>query len=195
MAAMKLKVNVGTRNPVKLAAVEAVFARVFDAELEVRAVAVEPGVPAEPFGEEVARGALQRARQALRAREGDFGVGIEAGLVWNPVFGVYFDVQFCAIVDRAGRVTAGHGPGFVYPPEVIAQVKRGRPVGEVMAELTGIPEIGRREGSVGYLSRGLLTRKELTEQAVLAALIPRIRPELYPYPDLGLGSDSGLDLG
>lgn len=172
-----LKVNVGTRNPVKVAAVEAVFARVFGPELEVRGVAVDSGVPPEPFGEEIARGALQRAKRALQ--DADYGVGIEAGLVWNEVLQTHFDVQFCVIVDRSGRVTAGHGPGFVYPPQVLAEVKRGRAVGEVMAELTGIPEIGRREGSVGYLSKGLLTRQKLTEQAVLAALIPRIRPELY----------------
>ena len=165
----------------KVAAVEAVFTRAFGPELEVeaRAVAVESGVPAEPFGEEIARGALQRARQALQ--EADYGVGIEAGLVWNEVLQTYFDVQFCVIIDRSGRVTAGHGPGFVYPPMVLAEVKRGRAVGEVMAELTGIPEIGRREGSVGYLSKGLITRRELTEQAVLAALIPRLRPELYEH--------------
>jgi inosine/xanthosine triphosphatase len=76
-------------------------------------------------------------------------------------------------------MSVGHGPGFVYTARVIEEVKKGRAVGEVMGELTGIPDIGRREGSVGYLSKGLLTRKELTEQAVLAALIPRIRLELY----------------
>jgi len=171
-----IKVNVGTRNPVKAEAVESVFSRVYG-KVEVALVEVDPGVPSEPFGEEIAQGAIRRAREALQ--DGDFGVGIEAGLVWNRVLRTYFDVQFCAIIDREGRLTVGHGPGFVYPPRVIEEVKGGRAVGEVMGELTGIPDIGRREGSVGYLSKGLLTRKELTEGAVLAALIPRIRPELY----------------
>jgi len=171
-----IKVYVGSQNPVKAEAVKIVFSRAIGA-VEVELVEVDPGVPSEPFGEEIAQGAVRRARQALR--DGDFGVGIEAGLVWNEVLRTYFDVQFCAILDREGRLTVGHGPGFVYPPQVIEVVKRGRAVGEVMGELTGIPEIGRREGSVGYLSKGLLTRRELTEQAVLAALIPRIRPELY----------------
>jgi len=171
-----VKVHVGSRNPVKAAAVERVFSRAFGA-VEVELFAVDPGVPPEPFGEEIAQGAVRRARRALG--EADFGVGIEAGLAWNEAIKTYFDVQFCAIVDREGRLTVGHGPGFVYPPKVVAEVKRGRAVGEVMGKLTGIPDIGRREGAVGYLSKGLLTRQELTEQAVLAALIPRIRPELY----------------
>lgn len=170
-----IKVHVGSQNPVKAEAVKSVFSRLSAVAVEL--VEVDSGVPTEPFGEEIAQGAVHRAREALK--DADFGVGIEAGLVWNGTLKTYFDVQFCAIIDREGRLTVGHGPGFVYPPKVIAEVKKGRAVGEVMEELTGIPEIGRREGSVGYLSEGLLTRRELTEQAVIAALIPRIRPELY----------------
>ncbi len=170
------KVHVGTRNPVKAEAVSIAFARMLG-QVEVQAVGVDPGVPAEPFGEEIARGAVRRARQALG--DGDYGVGIEAGLSWNEVLRTYFDVQFCAIIDKDGVITAGHGPGFVYPPKVLAQVKQGRAVGEVMGQLTGIPDIGKREGSIGFLSKGALTRTELTQQAVLAALIPRIRPEMY----------------
>jgi len=175
---MVLKVHVGSRNPVKAEAVEEVFSRAFG-EVEVKLVEVDPGVPKEPFGEEIEIGAIRRARQALASGEGDFGVGIEAGLVWNEVLRTYFDVQFCAVLDREGKLTFGHGPGFVYPPKVIEEVRKGRAVGEVMSGLTGIPEIGRKEGSIGYLSKGLLTRKELTEQAILAALIPRLCPELY----------------
>ncbi len=175
---MALKVHVGSQNPLKAKAVRRVFSRLLDpVELEVSLVKVEPGVPKEPFGEEIPLGAVRRAKEALKGA--DFGVGIEAGLVWNEALQVYFDVQFCAILDQKGRLTFGHGSGFVYPPKVIEEVKRGRAVGEVMSELTGIPEIGRKAGSVGYLSKGALTRTELTEQAVLAAMIPRIRPELY----------------
>ncbi|MGQ9477779.1 MAG: inosine/xanthosine triphosphatase [Candidatus Bipolaricaulia bacterium] len=177
---MALKVHVGSQNPLKAEAVRRVFSRILGpvGELEVSLVKVEPGVPKEPFGEEIALGAVRRAKEALKGA--DFGVGIEAGLVWNEALQVYFDVQFCAILDQEGRLTVGHGSGFVYPPKVIEEVvKKGRAVGEVMSELTGIPEIGRKAGSVGYLSKGALTRTELTEQAVLAAMIPRIRPELY----------------
>ena len=60
-----LKVNVGTRNPLKVEAVRAVFARAFG-PVEVEAVEVDPGVPKEPFGEEIARGAVRRAREALK---------------------------------------------------------------------------------------------------------------------------------
>jgi non-canonical (house-cleaning) NTP pyrophosphatase len=48
-----------------------------------------------------------------------------------------------------------------------------------MSEITEIEEIGHKMGSVGYLSDGMIDRTSLTEIAVLMALIPRIKKELY----------------
>lgn len=180
-----MRVYVGSTNPVKGEAVRRVFARAFPPEadsLRVELVAVDSGVPAQPRDLEVPRGAATRARAAWAASggEADFGVGIEAGLLRCEPLNTYFDVQFCAIVDREGKITVGHGAGFVYPPRVLrAVLEEGRTVGEAMAELSKIPDIGKRMGAIGYLSRGLLDRTQLTEQAVLMALIPRLRPELY----------------
>jgi inosine/xanthosine triphosphatase len=171
-----VRVHVGSNNPIKAQAVKNVFERVFG-PTEVRLLSVESGVPGQPFDDDTVRGACERARKALQ--DADFGVGIEAGLIWNRELKLYFDVQFCAIISQDGKLTVGHGSGFVYPPRVIEEVLQGRTVGEVMSELTGIEKIGHKGGAIGYLSKNLLTREQLTEQAVLMALIPRIRPELY----------------
>ena len=48
-----------------------------------------------------------------------------------------------------------------------------------MEELTGRKGIGRTTGAIGFLSGGRMDRTKLTEAAVLMALIPRIRKELY----------------
>ena len=174
-----MRVHVGSGNPVKREAVRRVFARAFpDERLEVELVPVASGVPPQPVDEQVARGAVTRARAALRGA--DYGVGIEAGLIHHPELKLHFDVQFCAIVDRRGWLTVGHGPGFVYPPQVLERVlKGGETVGRAMEALTGIERIGHKMGAIGFLSRGLLDRTQLTEQAVLMALLPRLRPDLY----------------
>lgn len=176
-----MRIHVGSTNPVKQEAVRRAFKRVFpDAELETRLLDVSTHlteIPEQPFDGDVARGALGRAKAALR--DADFGVGIEAGLIWSEPVGAYFDVQYCAVIDRHGQVTVGHGPGFVYPDWVIGQVLADRTVGEAMEARTGIENIGRRLGAIGYLSDGLIDRTQLTEQAVLMALLPRIRPERY----------------
>lgn len=171
-----LRVNVGSDNEVKISAVESVLKPLYGS-IEIRSVDVPSRVPEQPRNEEVPQGAINRAKAAIM--NAHLGIGIEAGLFWHDALQSYLDVQFCAIVDSMGRITVGHGPGFCYPPVVIEKVRAGKSVGEAMQELTGIQAIGRKSGAVGYLSKGLIDRRKLTEMAVIAAFIPRIRPELY----------------
>lgn len=174
----RIVVSVGSENRNKLEATETVFSKVFK-EVEVRPIKVRVSVSEQPFGRDTVKGAVERARNAITKGGGDFGVGIEAGLHWNTTAKNYFDVQYCAIVDKLGNITIGHGSGFCYPKSVIDDVKKGATVGEAMETLTGIKNIGEKMGAIGYLSKGMLSREKLTEQAVLMALIPRIRKELY----------------
>jgi inosine/xanthosine triphosphatase len=62
---------------------------------------------------------------------------------------------------------------------VVEEVLAGREVGDVMDELTGVDELGRKRGAVSFLSGGLLDRTGNTEQCVLMAMIPRMNPSLY----------------
>jgi inosine/xanthosine triphosphatase len=176
-----MRIAVGSSNPVKVKAVERVFARFF--HISVSMVNVSTGVPPQPVGLEVTiRGAVSRARNALAASDGaDLGVGIEAGLI--PVPGSlsgYMDQQFAAIIDRSGRVTLGGGSSFEYPPSIVSRVlEEGIEIGTAMDRLTGIHELGQKQGAIGYFSKGYLDRTALSEQAVLMALLPRLHQELY----------------
>ncbi len=167
-----MKIAVGSLNPVKINAVKEVFTQ-FYPNAEVVGVKPEPGVSEQPFGlEETIRGAVQRAESALK--HGSIGIGIEAGLIEIPYSEVGFlDIHFCVIADHE-RTTIGSSTGFEYPSIIISQAKGGMDVGRAMEELSGIKGIGRKKGAVGYLSDGVLTRKELCRQAILAALIPRM---------------------
>src|SRR5437867_5651956 len=174
----RLRVNVGSTNPVKVRAVANAFERVFSKfPPRVKAVAVTSKVPEQPFEAAAIEGAMNRAREALK--EADYGVGIEAGLFWNEQVRDFLDVQYCAIVDKRGRVTLGHGAGFEYPPFVVERVKAGRTVGDAMDELTGKKDIGTTTGAIGFLTEGRMDRTRLTEDAVLMAMVPRIRKDLY----------------
>lgn len=177
-----LRVAVGSRNPAKIEAVQKIFSKLYeDMPLEVNGVETPSGVPAQPFGEETIEGAVNRAKSALEKTNADIGVGVEAGLFKFPyTLTGYLDIQWCAIIDREGRLTVGCNSGFEQPPEVIEHVlKEKREIGEVMEKLTGINRLGNGVGAVGVLSKGKLTRKELTEQAVLMAMIPRLNEKIY----------------
>ncbi|MFQ6085679.1 MAG: inosine/xanthosine triphosphatase [Candidatus Bathyarchaeia archaeon] len=158
----------GSTNPVKIKATKGVFKRLFG-EVDVRGVKV-PTYVRQPIGyRQTIRGSVRRARKARKqSPNADFTVGIEAGLIpCTSAHSGYFDQQFAAVMDKRGIITIGGGSAFEYPECVVKEVtKKRREVGEIMEELSGIREIGEKQGAIGYLSHGQLNRIELTEQAL-----------------------------
>lgn len=172
-------INVGSRNPVKINAVKNVFSN-YIKNFRINGIEVGSGVKSQPTSrEEIMKGAFNRAINALG--EGDYGIGIEAGVIFYEKFDIFIDVQYCFIVDCQGRVSFGHGSGFAYPQSFNEEIRKGREVGEIMAEVSGIENIGKSIGAIGYLTRGVLSREYLTEQSVLSALIPRLNSGLYRF--------------
>jgi inosine/xanthosine triphosphatase len=162
------RVGIATQNSVKVRATKNAFRRVFG-DVEIVVVPWKGGK--QPFDHEIQSGAMERAKHAYEKTHPDFGVGIEAGLC-RMCLG-YIDLQVAAIYDGS-TFTVGSGPGFQHPGDVIMKVMKGKSVGEAMEEFSGIKEIGRKGGAIGYLSKGIIKREEITETAVLMALVPRI---------------------
>ena len=165
-------IAVGSLNQVKVSAVRTVMERVYG-EVRITAVDVPSGVPPQPFESQTHEGSRNRALAALG--DHDMGVGIEAG-VFEMLDGLY-DVQHCTIVSKDGRETYGQGSGFRYPDSIAGMVRGGMTVGDAVHEVYGDTDIGKKQGAVGLLSKGLIDRKTLTEQSVIAAMIPRIWDE------------------
>ena len=181
-----IDIAVGSANMVKVSAVRSVMERVYG-DVRLTAIDVDSGVPPQPFGDQTHQGSLNRARAALGSHE--MAVGIEAG-VFEMLDGLY-DIQHCTIIDSQGRETYGQGSGFRYPDAVAALVRSGRTVGESLREIYGDTDIGKKQGAVGLLSKGLIDREKLTEQAVIAAMIPRLWDERTCFRDRG--SDTAPD--
>ena len=166
-----MDIAVGSVNRVKVEAVRSVMERIYG-NVRITAADVPSGVPEQPFGDETRQGAVNRAYVALG--DHDMSVGIEAGVFEMP--GGLYDIQHCAVLDRDGGLTLGMGSGFRYPDAVADIVRKGETVGRAMALVYGEADIGHREGAIGFLTRGLLDRKALTEQSVMAAMVPRLSP-------------------
>ena len=79
-----MRINVGSKNPVKLAAIRDVMEARFPGA-DFAPVAVDSGVPDQPVGlEQTLGGAMNRARAAF-ALSCDLAVALESGLVPMPV--------------------------------------------------------------------------------------------------------------
>lgn len=165
------KVAVGSRNPVKLAAVRAVLGTVAPTA-SVEAVAVGSGVPDQPFGDdETIRGALERARAARELLNADFGVGLEGGVVEMPD-GTMRTCAWAAVVARDGRHGVGGSLAMPLPDSVARLIRDGVELGHAMDQLTGQTETKHGAGAVGILTAGLVDRQRAYEVLVAYALAP-----------------------
>ena len=171
-----MKVVVGSTNPTKVEGTKRAFEQFFG-EVEIIPRPTDSGVPAQPFNQDVIRGAINRAVKSFH--NCDFSVGVEAGFFSfeNTLTG-YIDFQV-AVVYNGDKFTIGFGPGFEFPPTVVMEALKGREVGNAMSELTGIENIGKKFGAVYYLTKGVISRAELTRIAVTMALIPWINRKIY----------------
>lgn len=186
-----LRIAVGSDNPSKIDGVRQAFARAFPRmRLEVHGFKVRSGVGEQPVGyARTSLGARNRAQAAWRAWPScDYAVGLESGLI---PFGSgsgssirFFDIQF-GCIDDGKTVSSGCSMGFPLPQKIqekmIKNPKSSSPrvvgsLGSVVDKLAGQKHVGRQKGAIHFLSRGLLERKEMTEQAVLCALVERRSP-------------------
>jgi inosine/xanthosine triphosphatase len=172
-----VKVIVGSKNPVKVEGVKQAFQHYFD-EVEISSREVDSGVGKQPFNNESIRGAINRALKSY-SNEFDFSVGVEAGLFsFKRTITGFIDFQVAAIYN-GHRITIGFGPGFEYPPFVVEEVLKGKEVGDVMDEFTGIKNLGEKTGAIHFLTKGRISRIDLTRLSVITALIPWINKEIY----------------
>jgi len=166
-----MNVYVATRNRIKLRAVRDAWEEWHrDVEANVGAVDPPAGLPEQPLGDDVARGAIARAKEGMTPSDADFGVGIEAGLIRLPGTDAWLSCQVCAIVDRAGRISLGTGPGYALPEELRAAVLAGTPLREALRISPSIDGTEDR-GAIHPLSDGRLDRYGITLDAVRMALV------------------------
>ena len=194
---------VGSTNPVKINAVKQVFSIFFPKKnTTVKSLDVSSEVSNQPIElNNVVKGAVKRAKNALKEakkifpiyfenedkneKEKDeeiFSIGIEAGLVSIPfTISGYLDYQFCAIIDKTGKISIGSNSGWEYPSEVINSIINNRDleIADIMAKISGDDEIKHRGGAIGYFSKGKLKREELTRQGIFMALIPWMNQDKY----------------
>jgi inosine/xanthosine triphosphatase len=176
----KIILAVGTKNPAKIDGVRLAFSRYYS-DIDVRPVDSSSVAKAQPRGlEEMTAGATARAKFALSKVGGDFGIGVEAGIF--TIGDVYFDNQVAAIADPSGKVSLGHSAGYSLPKKDMDRLfKDGRELERWAEEVSGIKEVGDKGGLIKHLTRGRLTRTDLTEQCVITALIPWLHRNVYGF--------------
>ena len=178
-----MRINIGSKNQIKVDAVKEVIKDYdFLSKAEIFPLEVSSEVYKQPKSlKETIEGAMKRAKNAFK--DCDYSFGIESGLMKVPNTKTgYMDVSVCVIYDGK-EFHIGLSSSFEYPTEVTKLVfSEELDIDEAMYKLnlTENKRIGRSEGVIGFLTKGRLTRKDYTKQAIITALIHLENPELYP---------------
>ena len=176
-----MKILVGSKNPVKLNAVEEAFSLYFDS-LEIVGLSVNSDVPDQPINEETYVGAENRAnhlrqiniKQSLNA---EYFVGIEGGI--QQTYNKWFAFGCMCIINKSGKISFGTSAHFELPEVVIKQLLDRKELGHVMDDIMKQENTKQRGGAISFFTNGKMNRKELYIPGLISALIPFQHEQMY----------------
>jgi len=176
-----MEILVGSENPVKVEAAEEVFSKYFG-QINVTGVKVSSKVSAQPVDEEIFEGAKNRALELKKLNEqqnlqADFFVGIEGGI--KKLYSKWFALGVGCVIDNQAKIGYGLSPCFELPESIVEQLLSGSKLGEVMEKVSDKDNIRQREGAIGFLSKGMMDRKNLYVHCLISALVPFLNKDLY----------------
>ncbi|SNS51070.1 inosine/xanthosine triphosphatase [Ekhidna lutea] len=174
-----MKVIVASKNPVKINATQLGFGQVFPNErFDIEGIAVPSGVSDQPMTNgETLQGAKNRAEQAkIEIPEAGFWVGIEGGIE-ETVEGM--EAFAWVVILAKNQKGQSRTSTFFLPPKVRTLVLQGAELGHANDQVFEDHNSKQKGGAVGSLTNGLLGRTAYYEQAVILALIPFVKKEIY----------------
>lgn len=163
---------VGSKNPVKVNAVTEA-ANLFWDNPKILTFDAPSRVSEMPISAQEARiGAKNRARAAFEMTEADIGIAHEGGV--TSITGDWY--LFATVVSTNGDNYYWGGEIKIKLPQIIsAQIGDGsEELGSIMDRMLDQPNTKQKGGTIGYLSKGAVTREEAFKFNTIQALIPWI---------------------
>lgn len=149
-----MKIIVGSTNKVKVNAVKEVLEILGH---EVIGEEAPSGVSNQPFSDqETLEGAYNRA-STVSARA-EIGIGLEAGV--EELNGIYYLVNWGVLKTRDGKVFYAGGTRLPLPYELVAPLKEGKELSEVIDDYSSRLDVRSNEGAIGILTADFYNRKE-----------------------------------
>lgn len=176
-----VKILVGSKNPVKIESVKEAFSHYFD-NVEVIGVKVNSNVPDQPINEQTFDGAKNRALELKKKNDeesidADFFVGIEGGII--QIYKKWFAFGGMCILNSKGKMGFGMSPHFELPENVAKELVAGTELGIIADRISKQTNVKQKQGMIGILTKGKMSRKNLYVPGLITALVPLLNAELY----------------
>ncbi len=164
-----LRIAIGSTNPVKIEATRIAIAKIYK-NFDVVPVDIKSIVSAFPTSdEEMVKGAIYRARESMKNAKADIGIGLEGG---------YHCYSWGCFIKAWGAATDGSiigigaSPAVPIPDELIEIIdpKIDDKSKQSVDSFFGIENLAKKQGIMGAITKGALTRQESLVQAVVSAM-------------------------
>lgn len=155
-----MNVIVGSKNPTKLKAVEAVFDG-----YEIISLDVPSKVSSQPFSdEETMLGAINRARECVKSSTESIGIGLEGGVMY--IEDQLYLCNWGALATNGGDVFTASGARILLPKEIETQLRAGYELGELMDLYAKKKSVRNNEGAIGIFTNNRVDRGQLFTHVV-----------------------------
>lgn len=170
-------ITIGSTNQTKVEAVKKIANELFT-KPEINCVSTPSNVSEMPLtDEETIKGAINRAKEALKYGKADYGVGIEGGV--DDTEYAMFLCAWIAIINNKGKTSLACTTKIEMPEEIANEIRTGKELGPLMDEITGRTGIKQQEGTIGLLTKGLINRSESFKTAITCAFMKFLNKEYY----------------
>lgn len=173
-----MRIAVGSTNPAKLRAANLAIRKLFP-KAKVIGVEVKSGVGSQPMSDEEAiKGAINRAKIAIRKIAGArYGIGMEGGI--QKIGRRWFDCGWAAVVDKTGIVGLGSSGRFEVSKSIIKQILKGEELGSAFDNVAGTKNIKEKEGAMGIITNGHLSRAKAYSHGIFFAFGPFVSDKKF----------------
>ena len=179
-------VAVGSTNPVKVAAAkEGLEKAMANGVVVCEGFSSPSGVPDQPVGDEETRlGATNRAIHSYeafkRAHDGtapDYSIGLEGGIARSQYGMECFAYM---VIYNGEKFGAARTCTFQLPDAIADLVDRGMELGDADDKVFSTVNSKQGQGTVGQLTKGIISRTAYYVDAVVLAYVPFNWPQFYP---------------
>lgn len=175
-----MKILIATKNPGKIEGAKRAFTNYFK-DVNIEGIPVSSDVSEEPVNDELYNGSNNRVQNLKKyAKENnidaDYFIAIESGI--TNQLGKWMIINIATIEDKFGKKSIGSSSGFPVPDKYVDEII-STDLGKVMDRIFNEDDLRSKQGGVSLLTKGVISRYDLTEQAFVMALTQFINGEIW----------------
>ena len=175
-----MKVFIATKNPCKIEGATRAFKHFFD-NVEVTGIPASSDVADEPVNEDIYNGAKNRVGNLKKYviennLDADYYISVESGITNR--LGKWMIVNIAVIEDKNGFKSVGSSAGFPVAEKYVDEII-STDLGKVMDKIFNENELRLSKGGISLLTKDVISRYDLTEQAFIMALTQHINGDVW----------------